>query len=97
MESITSGFKDYRLKCCLKNGNSKNDITGSTKQNIQLLILQDRLPLKSQTAAYPIAKNDMPISIMIAAIILFFASASFKRLVPKNTPKTMLISRAGAT
>ena len=71
--------------------------SGSTKQNIQLLILQDRLPLKSQTAAYPIAKNDMPISIMIAAIILFFASASFKRLVPKNTPKTMLSSRAGAT
>jgi hypothetical protein len=46
---------------------------------------------------YPIAKKDMPINIMIAAMIFLFASASFKRPVPKKTPKTMLSSRAGAT
>ena len=87
----------YCMKYCISINIENLRSSGRTKQKIQLLILQDRLPLKSQTAAYPIAKNDMPISIMIAAIILFFASASFKRLVPKNTPKTMLISRAGAT
>jgi hypothetical protein len=32
MVSTMNGFKDYEVKCCIKNGNSKNNISGSTQE-----------------------------------------------------------------
>ena len=86
MESITSGFKDNRLECCIKNGNSKNNITGSDENKI--------LEVSGAGGPPPCAllKPDLNLSAHPVPIIRLLLTASPSPPVP---PIKSLISESG--